>query len=137
MKKLTIVGCLVAFAIAGLFLWQHFNHPRGAQVRAMEPGSWVEVWGDGKHPNRDTTNIVGADGRYLRHIRYYKSGSIIEQAGVLQVSNRVLIDTVTKDSRPDCPAPVTYQGRITKSDSSEIVAEFEAVIVGAAEWVKM
>ena len=125
MKKLTIIGFIVALAIAGVFLSHHFKHLRDTKVRPMLPGTWAEVWGDGKHPNIIATNVVGVDGRYLRHMIHLKTHRIIDVEGVYQISNGVLINTVTKNSEPEIPAPATYHGLITSSSSNEIVAEFE------------
>jgi len=99
------------------------NHPSDAQVRQLLPGTWSVSWGPGTHC--DCTNHIGVDGRFLSRITYSNSDRIIEQEGVFQVRNGILIKTITKDSRPHFyDSPVTFQGRITKADSSEIIAEF-------------
>jgi len=120
---ITIIGFMVALAMAGVFLWQHFERPSDAKIRRMLPGTWSVTWGPGTHCN--CTNYVGVDGKFLRRITYSHSSTVIESEGVLQVSHGILIETVTKDSRTNfLDLPTTYQGRISQADSKQIVAEF-------------
>ena len=120
MKKFAIIGFIVALAIAGVFLWQHFKHPSDAQVRQMLPGTWALSWGDSAH----STNIVGVDGRYTCRITDPRHSRAIELEGTFQVTDGVLIDTVTKNSQPNSFVPSVYRGRIIRADGSEMIVAF-------------
>ena len=122
-EKITMIGFIVILAIAGIFLWQHFTPPGDAELRQMLPGTWAVSWGPGTHCN--CTNYIGFDGRFMQRITYDNSPKVIVSAGILQVTNGILFETVTRDSRPHfLDLPTTYQGRISKADRREIVAEF-------------
>ena len=91
----------------------------------MPAGTWIEFWGDGKHDNGNHfTNVVSSDGRYLRHMVFSKTQTVVELEGVYQISNNVLMVSVTKASQPDYPTPRTDVGKIISCSTNEIVAEF-------------
>ena len=126
MRKIIAFGLIVILGFVGTLLCQNSTYSSDSKVRPMPAGTWIEIWGDGKHDNgKHFTNFVSADGRYLRHMVFSKTHTVLELEGVYQIRNNVLMVSVTKASQPDYPTPRTDVGKIISCSTNEIVAEFE------------
>ena len=120
MKRVFIIGFLVALAMAGALLVRHFKYPGDGRVRHVLAGTWAVSWGDLAH----STNIVRADGTYQCRIADPLSGRSIELEGTLRVEDGFLIDTMTVNSLPNVHLPKMNRGRIMRADANEMVVDY-------------
>src|SRR5215469_18482705 len=111
MKRVFIIGFLVALAMSGVLLVQHFKYPGDGRVRKMLAGTWAVSWGDVAH----STNVVSADGTYECRITDPPGGRIIELEGTLRVEDGFLIDTMTRNNLPNVHLPRINRGRIVRA----------------------
>lgn len=120
MKKVFIIGLLVALLIVAALLVQHFKYPGDDRVRWTLTGKWAVSWGDMAH----STNIVSADGVYECRILDPLSGGNIELGGTLRVKDGFLTDTMTRNSLPNIHLPRVRRGRIIRANGSEMIVDY-------------
>ena len=108
MKKLAIVGFIVALAIAGVFLWQHYRHPSDAKLGRQITGTWTrgELYSE----------TVSPDGSFSTSIGH--SNALVTYQGTWLVKDQALVMTVTNAQGTGSHGAYTPVGSV---DSSKII----------------
>ncbi len=128
MKKFTLLGCLAAMIIAGVFLLGH--HARMVKAgdetfRQRLAGVWVREElnlppGEGMPLDMRCTNTVAADGSFVERSWFSHSDrtNTYQRTGTWQVNHGHLIQTIKSSTNPTEVTPWTDAARIVRADAS-------------------
>ena len=124
MKKLTIIGLLVAVVAVCLLLhWQHVKSVArfDSDFRQQLAGVWLRQEADMR-----CTNTVAADGSFveLSWFSHPDRTNTYQRTGTWLVKDGKIIETVKSDTNPTARTPRTITGRIIRADAREFAVRW-------------
>ena len=117
MKKIIIIGFVVALVATGLLLWLHFKHPSDAKFSRQIIGSW-KVWNT-SHTN---TLTVLTDGSFSYSRAATNSDYDFVYVGAWQIRGGRMMMTVTNiNGHPSSPISNFFNSKIIYLGDHELI----------------